>query len=139
MLDAPTSADAMAQLQTVGEAVAGSAMAVLPGETAADRKERIEGVKAQANDLSGLIKKKKEKPSIEASSNGTAKRKAEDYVGGGETRGGFYAIYCLSKWHVRAVFWRRHDPLQPVDKRYRLILEQIVLQGLVGNVCRVSK
>jgi hypothetical protein len=85
-LDAPTSADAIAQLQTVGEAGAGSTMAVLPGETTADRQARIEGVKAQANDLSGLIKKKKEKSTIETAANGSAKRKAEDEVDEGEEK-----------------------------------------------------
>jgi len=79
-----TTAEAIAQLQTVG--AAGSATAVIPGETAAQRDARIEGVKAQANDLSGMIKRKKPKPEEPAATNGTSKRKAEDEVNGSEEK-----------------------------------------------------
>jgi len=79
--DGPSTSEAQAELESLVQPSAG-ALAPVPGETAADRQARIQQATSTANDLTGIVRKKKEKAPavavVEGATNGSTKRRLED-------------------------------------------------------------
>jgi HAT1-interacting factor 1 len=74
--DAPAPSEALKELDGLVEPASGT-IAIVPGESTAERDARIKEAASKATDLSGLVRHKK-KDKTEGATNGTTKRKADD-------------------------------------------------------------